>query len=1108
MKRGDANGATREDNVRDARHLWEQYRALTEEERDSAFVGSTSDDDLESALTTAESFARNGDKAHAVRALLDLVRERPDVLAGRLAAIQKLVTLGEDALALQLLDDTEERFQLESTEFARIIRAEIRTRHPRPDAIARSRLQQSRHDALSTALASKRTQTALPGNPARTAHIYTVTFMDFAGQRVYPGGAERYIFDLAKILDELGLSVVVYQGGNEHWTRQIGNIRVVAIPWRNTLYQLSVDFGECTAPAAVNIYSPFTLAVAWRFRPSIGICHGVYWDHEGFTLFNDDVRRDVFSALLHLDECISVDANSVNVIRASRPELAKTMSYVPNYVGEEFFLEPRRDPARVRLLFPRRLYGPRGYWLLAEIVPDLIEEHPNLDFVFVGDSDEKERKHVTELVARFPSRVRHVVALPQEMTTHYQAADITVIPTVASEGTSLSALEALAAGSAVIATDVGGLSNVVIDGHNGLLVSPTAADLRMAINTLVTRPALRKRLQREGRRSARAFSKGKWSSSWKRVLDKHVEGRNADGRADRTAPRSVPRIIHPVAGGIVWTDEHQTGLPRQRPHHLAQALAMLGANVSFCEDASQTQPLTECDGRWEVLGKDALVYAEEGVYFVYYAYMTWLLGDVADDWAMTLPAEVRGRFVRPKTVHAIENAKVWFDLIDDPAIHADEFYEAAVHLFLRHADYVTTSSRVLQRRYAEVRPDIVLVENACWPADFSQGRPDEPSSAAVLGEIDEVRAGGQHVIGYVGAIARWFDFAVLERLSGERPSDLIVLAGPIASDVTEEVDRLRRAPNVIVTGAVPYEAVPSIVTRFDVAILPFKPNDITDATNPLKVYEYLAADVPVVTTDLQELRDIVAGAAPPYLRICSVAGDLVREVGLVLDQLDQRELPRTARWFAMENNWLARASVVLGMLGERVTEGGAHADGEPFVFDSAAMRFGRSATNPARPVGVADSFDVRTVSFGDDDVEVGDTLHLSIPVYVTRDGYHRLVLRLVSVGGPLLGMKWTVTIGEGLVWTGQERGTAGGMSVIAICSLLRGLNTVIIELTAQHAKIATDARTGFIVEEIALRSAPFSSRDSLKVIPITDDSVDSRRPTDRVDVHARLTTQT
>ena len=246
-----------------ATRLWKDFTAGAQfnGNGDTGTAGGLDESEPRESLVAAERLARTGPTEPAISAFVDLVQDYPKFLAGRLAAVQTVMELGDDALALELLELTEADFALENTEFAELIRADIGAR--RPDLVNRLRA----GNVLGAAAARQDDGRGLLSlgqdfEPAATAHIYTITFLDFAGQRVFPGGAERYIFDLAKIMEDLGQSVTVYQGGNDHWERQIGNIRVIAIPWNNSLYELSVDFAQKTRAGSVNIYSPFTLAVA------------------------------------------------------------------------------------------------------------------------------------------------------------------------------------------------------------------------------------------------------------------------------------------------------------------------------------------------------------------------------------------------------------------------------------------------------------------------------------------------------------------------------------------------------------------------------------------------------------------------------------------------------------------------------------------------------------------------------------------------------------------------------------------------------------------------------------------------------------------------------
>ena len=100
----------------------------------------------------------------------------------------------------------------------------------------------------------------------------------------------------------------------------------------------------------------------------------------------------------------------------------------------------------------------------------------------------------------------------------YRQADICCIPTIGSEGTSLSCLEALASGCAVVATTVGGLPELIQSGVNGLLVDPQPEKLAAAINRLIEEPALRSRLQEGATRTAASFSLEIWRERWTELL--------------------------------------------------------------------------------------------------------------------------------------------------------------------------------------------------------------------------------------------------------------------------------------------------------------------------------------------------------------------------------------------------------------------------------------------------------------------------------------------------------------------------------------------------------------------------------------------------------------
>ncbi len=103
-------------------------------------------------------------------------------------------------------------------------------------------------------------------------------------------------------------------------------------------------------------------------------------------------------------------------------------------------------------------------------------------------------------------------------------------------------------------------------------------------------------------------------------------------------------------------------------------------------------------------------------------------------------------------------------------------------------------------------------------------------------------------IGYLGAIAPWFDFDLVSAAAAARPQWDFVLVGPVLAGADHALSRLAALPNVSVEPAVSHDDVPRVLAGFDVGLIPFQLNALTAGVNPNKMYEYLAAGVPVVST--------------------------------------------------------------------------------------------------------------------------------------------------------------------------------------------------------------------------------------------------------------------
>ena len=108
------------------------------------------------------------------------------------------------------------------------------------------------------------------------------------------------------------------------------------------------------------------------------------------------------------------------------------------------------------------------------------------------------------------------------------------------------------------------------------------------------------------------------------------------------------------------------------------------------------------------------------------------------------------------------------------------------------------------------------------------------------------------------ATARKPDWSTREKFWGAEPypHGSVVLVGQHNNATAAGMARLRALANVHFLGRKPYAALPGYCKAFDVALLPFVKNELTENANPLKLREYLAAGLPVVSTDIPEAKAV------------------------------------------------------------------------------------------------------------------------------------------------------------------------------------------------------------------------------------------------------------
>jgi glycosyltransferase involved in cell wall biosynthesis len=234
-------------------------------------------------------------------------------------------------------------------------------------------------------------------------------------------------------------------------------------------------------------------------------------------------------------------------------------------------------------------------------------------------------------------------------------------------------------------------------------------------------------------------------------------------------------------------------------------------------------------------------------------------------------------------------------------------------LWLDHPDLVRRGRGVLERGYAVIRraadlvvrvserdtavfagvPSNVVVPNGYDQRLFTPGAGEEPA---------DLRAIPHPRVAYVGTIQGRVDVPLLRHAARARPSIHWVILGPIWDEPS--LGDLRRLFNVHVLGSRPHAAIPAYLGAVDAGIIPHRVDRLTESMDPLKLYEYLAMGLPVVSTP-------VAGLAPfrSWVRIADTPDAFVQavETALATDDPALREERRAA---VIPCSWSARLATI------------------------------------------------------------------------------------------------------------------------------------------------------------------------------------------------------
>ena len=362
------------------------------------------------------------------------------------------------------------------------------------------------------------------------------------GCRETLGGLERWTRDIVLELVSRGYDVSVFQKSAVPYEKIYHGARIIGVKSSRNFSGNLVFYREFKKRCSFDDLAIFiSQDLLWgsEFKRSVAVNHGVWWSSR-----QSKIKRwalEFFNELYlkRASQTICVDTNYINwaieSVSGAHSMLSKLV-YIPNYFDPRLFKARRggQHEGELKILFPRRIMGdsiesePRGGEDAIRALQLIRQSGVNATLTMLGEGNLSTdlKRLVVEL--GLDEFVSFRTASFDDMPSFYETHEIVFVPSRFSEGTSLSAIEGLAAGCYVVGSCVGGLQNLPLFPPFGNMVVPNPGELANAVlsfadNNLAVADLERSQLRN---RVIDRFSIDRWKDSVLTVIENVANGRN------------------------------------------------------------------------------------------------------------------------------------------------------------------------------------------------------------------------------------------------------------------------------------------------------------------------------------------------------------------------------------------------------------------------------------------------------------------------------------------------------------------------------------------------------------------------------------------------------
>ncbi|BFT75370.1 glycoside hydrolase family 99-like domain-containing protein [Paenibacillus sp. P36] len=180
------------------------------------------------------------------------------------------------------------------------------------------------------------------------------------------------------------------------------------------------------------------------------------------------------------------------------------------------------------------------------------------------------------------------------------------------------------------------------------------------------------------------------------------------------------------------------------------------------------------------------------------------------------------------------------------------------------------------------------------------------SNYTVPMDVRGIKEDNKIIVGYHGALAKWLDYDLLRMIADDGRYKLLIIG--YEHDLSFADSGLKKHENVVYVGHKSYWELNKYCYIYDIAIIPFVLNDITESVSPVKLFEYMAAGKPIVTYGMKECKKyescIIADNKEHFIELLDRAVNSIKDPNYLA----------ILRKEALDNTWLEKTKEMVDLV--------------------------------------------------------------------------------------------------------------------------------------------------------------------------------------------------